>query len=231
MQIHGLNKTTLLDYPEHVAATVFTGGCNFRCPFCHNADLVLHPMSQPLIKEEEVFSFLKRRQGIIDGVCITGGEPTLQADLVSFISKIKELNFLVKLDTNGYKPDILQELIERKMLDYVSMDIKSSKEKYPILSGVEHINIREVEKSVDVLKQSKVEYEFRTTIVKELHEIGEMEQIGEWLQGAPAYYLQAYRQNENVSGKGFTSYSKEELENMASILRRTIKRVEIRGIE
>ncbi len=198
MQIYGLNKTTLLDYPEHVAATVFTGGCNFRCPFCHNASLVLKPDAGLKISEEEVLGFLQKRKGILQGVCITGGEPTLQPDLYDFIRKVKELGYLVKLDTNGYRPEALQELLERRMLDYVAMDIKASKENYAKAAGVCNIALTGIEESVEILKNSGVPYEFRTTVVKGIHNIEEFDAIGQWLAGSRAYYLQAYREDENV---------------------------------
>lgn len=231
MQIHGLNKTTLLDYPEHVAATIFTGGCNFRCPFCHNGDLVLHPNDFPVISEEEIFAFLRKRKGVLSGVCITGGEPTLQPDLLPFIKKIKELGYLVKLDTNGYRPDVLRQLLAEGMLDHVAMDIKNCKEKYAIATGVSEIDIAKIEESVELIKQSGIAYEFRTTVVKELHSEEDFAAIGEWLLGAEAYYLQSYRDNENVIQRGFSAYSREELERFAALLAPFVKKVELRGVE
>ena len=148
MEIHGFNKTTLLDYPEHIAATVFTGGCNFRCPFCHNGELVLDPGCQPLIPEEEVLSYLKKRQGILQGVCVTGGEPTLQRDLRAFLQKIKELEYPIKLDTNGYMPGVLWELLQEHLIDYVAMDIKASRDNYARAAGLPHIDISRIEESI-----------------------------------------------------------------------------------
>ncbi|MGN1147357.1 MAG: anaerobic ribonucleoside-triphosphate reductase activating protein [Lachnospiraceae bacterium] len=231
MQIHGLNKTTLLDYPEHVAATIFTGGCNFCCPFCHNGELVLRPQEFPLISEEEILAFLKKRKGILTGVCITGGEPTLQPDLPDFIGKIKDLGYLVKLDTNGYRPEVLKDLLAKGLLDYVAMDIKNAKEHYAGTAGKENLEIARIEESVSLLMEGRIPYEFRTTVVKELHAKEDFQKIGQWLAGAKAYFLQAYRENENVMVKGFTSYEKEELEEFAAILRQTISRVELRGME
>ena len=231
MLIHGLNKTTLLDYPEHVAATVFTGGCNFRCPFCHNGDLVLHPGSYPVISEEEVFAFLKKRKGVLSGVCITGGEPTLQPDLYTFIKKIKDLGYLVKLDTNGYRPDVLAKLLEDGLLDYVAMDIKHCREKYELATGVSEIDISLIEKSVELLKQSSIGYEFRTTVVRQLHEREDFVAIGQWLAGAKAYYLQAYRDNENVIRREFTAYEKEEMEGFVRLLVPFVERVALRGMD
>lgn len=231
MQIHGLNKTTLLDYPEHVAATIFTGGCNFRCPFCHNSELVLHPGQQPQIPEEEVLTFLKKRKGILTGVCITGGEPTLQKDLRDFIQKIKDMGYLVKLDTNGYRPEMLERLLKENLLDYVAMDIKSSRERYGVLAGVEGIDTSVIEESTALLKNSGIPYEYRTTVIKELHSAEDFRSIGAWLAGCPAYYLQAYRENENVMQPGFSAYSKEEMEEFARILKTTMENVQIRGME
>jgi len=231
MQIHGLNKTTLLDYPEHVAATVFTGGCNFRCPFCHNGDLVLHPGSYPVISGEEVFAFLKKRKGVLSGVCITGGEPTLQPDLYHFIKGIKELGYLVKLDTNGYRPDVLETLLADGLLDYVAMDIKHSREKYVLATGVSEIDIALIEKSVELLKWSNIDYEFRTTVVRQLHEREDFVAIGRWLAGAKAYYLQAYRDNENVIRREFTAYEREEMEDFVKLLAPFVERVALRGMD
>lgn len=229
MQIHGLNKTTLLDFPEHVAATVFTGGCNFCCPFCHNKDLVMNPMSQPLIPEADVLQFLQKRRGVLQGVCITGGEPTLQKDLPYFIRQIKKMGYLVKLDTNGYRPEVLNHLLQEKLLDYVAMDIKSSRERYFASAGIGKPDISRIEESVRILADSGISYEYRTTVVRELHTAEDFEAIGKWLAGSPAYFLQGYRDHENVIQPGLSAYGKEEMESFAGILRKNIKKVEIRG--
>lgn len=189
MEIHGFNKTTLLDYPEHIAATVFTGGCNFRCPFCHNGELVLDPGCQPSVPEEEVLAYLKKRQGILQGVCITGGEPTLQRDLRKFLQKIKELEYPIKLDTNGYMPGVLWELLQEHLIDYVAMDIKASRDNYARAAGLPHIDISRIEESIGILKSSGIPYEFRTTVVKGIHTVAEFEKIGKWIAGCPAYLL------------------------------------------
>ena len=231
MQIHGLNKTTLLDYPEHVAATVFTGGCNFRCPFCHNMDLVINPANTPQISEEEVLSFLRKRKGVLGGVCITGGEPTLQPDLPAFIEKIKEIGLLVKLDTNGYRPDVLKSLLDKKMLDYVAMDIKNSRDKYALTTGRDDLDIAFIDESIRAIMENSVQYEFRTTVTRQLHEKEDFIKIGEWLAGAEKYFLQAYRDNENVLQRGFSSHSKQELECFATMLKGQIKTVMVRGVD
>ena len=239
MQIHGFNKTTLLDYPEHIAATVFTGGCNFRCPFCHNGELVLDPGCQPLIPEEEVLSYLKKRQGILQGVCVTGGEPTLQKDLKDFLRKIKELGYPIKLDTNGYMPGVLWDLMQEHLIDYVAMDIKASRDNYARAAGLPHMDISRIEESIP--------YEFRTTVVKGIHTVVEFEKIGKWIAGCPAYYLQNYEENENclyrmiqtaecddVKSGGvdpFGAFSREELEQMEELARKYVGKVVLRGVE
>lgn len=197
MQIHGFNKTTLLDYPGLVACTLFTGACNFRCPFCQNADLVLDPSSQPVIPEEEILAHLKRRKGITTGVCITGGEPTLNKDLEDFIKKLKDLELKVKLDTNGYRPDVTENLINKGLIDYVAMDIKSSFTRYSEAAGVE-VDTGKIRESIDLLMDKAPDYEFRTTVVKELHDEATFEEIGEMLRGARKYYLQGFIDSERV---------------------------------
>ena len=229
MQILGLNKTTLLDYPEHVAATVFTGGCNFRCPFCHNMDLVLGEV-EPALSTEDFFAFLEKRKGILDGVCITGGEPTLQKDLPDFIRGIRDKGYLVKLDTNGYRPKVLEELLRENLLDYVAMDIKSSVENYPRVTGMADLDVTGIQESVSLLKSAGIPYEFRTTVVKGLHRIDEFDEIGRWLQGAEAYFLQAFRENEKVPDKSLSSFSEAKMREMKQLAERYIERVELRGI-
>lgn len=231
MKIHGLNKTTLLDYPEHVAATIFTGGCNFRCPFCHNGELVQDPDAFPLIPQEEVLAFLRKRSGVLSGVCITGGEPTLQPDLADFIREVKKIGLLVKLDTNGYRPQVLRSLLREGLPDYVAMDIKNCREKYGVTAGCEGLEVRLIEESVQLLKESRIPYEFRTTVVRELHEAEDFDKIGAWLEGAKAYFLQAYRDNENVLREGFHAYTREEMERFLPLLQKRIERVELRGVE
>ena len=231
MHIYGLNKTTLLDYPEHVAATIFTGGCNFCCPFCHNGDLVLHTAEFEMISKEEVLIFLRKRRNILSGVCITGGEPTLQPDLMDFIMEIKELGLLVKLDTNGYEPRVLRNLLEQGLLDYVAMDLKNSKEKYAATVGKKDLELERIEESVAILLECKIPYEFRTTVVKQLHEKEDFVKMGQWINGAGAYYIQSYRDNENVIQRVFSAYEKEELEKFSDLVRPYVKNVSLRGVE
>ena len=231
MQIFGFNKTTLLDFPEHVACTVFTGGCNFRCPFCQNGDLVLHGGSLPVLDEEEVFRVLRKRKGILTGVCVTGGEPTLQRDLDVFLSRVKELGYLVKLDSNGYRPEVLQSLCERGLVDYFAMDIKSSPENYARTAGVKELDMGLIRESVDFIRSCGLDYAFRTTVVRELHSSGDFLSIGEWLKGCKAYFLQSYVESEGVICKEFSSYSKEELEEFVMLLKPYIDNVSLRGVD
>ncbi len=242
MEIHGFNKTTLLDYPEHIAATVFTGGCNFRCPFCHNGALVLDSVGQPVIPEEEVLSYLKKRQGILQGVCVTGGEPTLQKDLKEFLQKIKELGYPIKLDTNGYMPGVLWNLLQGHLIDYVAMDIKASRENYARAVGLKNMDLSRIEESIGILNGSGIPYEFRTTVVKGIHTVGEFEEIGRWIEGCPTYYLQSYQENDNClyrmtqagdesAESPFGAFSGEELEQMAELARKYVGKVTLRGVE
>jgi len=231
VKIYGLNKTTLLDYPGHVAATVFTGGCNFRCPYCHNSSLVTGVGAAEVMPEEELFCFLDRRRGVLEGVCITGGEPALHKDLGNFIRKIKEMGYLVKLDTNGYQPGVLWNLLEEGILDYIAMDVKGSRKRYGEASGIANMNLSRVEESIGMIRDSKIEYEFRTTVVKGLHTEEDMEDIGKWIAGCRAYYLQSYRENENVLMPGYDSFDREEMEKFVEIARKYIDNAAIRGVE
>ncbi len=230
-KIHGLNKTTLLDYPGRIAATIFLGHCNFRCPFCQNSALVLNPEAEPEIPEEQVLSFLKRRQGILEGVCISGGEPTLSPDLEDFIQIIHDLGYSVKLDTNGTHPEVLKNLADKGLIQKAAVDIKACPENYPSLSGLLHPPLDAVRETVDFLLHGNLDYEFRTTVVKELHNEEDFVRIGQWLKGARGYYLQAYKDSEEVLQPGFSSYSLEELEHFRKILLTTIPVVGIRGID
>lgn len=231
MIIHGLNKTTLLDYPGHVAATVFFGGCNFRCPFCHNSSLVLTPKEQPTIPEEEFFTFLNKRKNILEGVCITGGEPTLMPDLESFILKIKEYSLNVKLDTNGYKPDVLKKLTDAGIIDYVAMDIKSSLTNYSTATGCPNTDTSKIKESVQILMNGNTPYEFRTTVVKELHSEEDFMEIGKWLAGCKQYFLQSYKDSTDIILPGLSAHEPETLNKFKTILEKTIYNVHIRGLD
>ena len=230
MQIHGFNKTTLLDYPGLVAATIFTGACNFRCPYCHNADLVLNPSSQPIIPEEEILSHLRKRKGITQGVCITGGEPTLQKDLKDFIKKLKELDLKVKLDSNGYKPEVLKDLVKDNLLDYIAMDVKAPLDEYDVIAGVK-LDTSKLKESIDFLIAGDLSFEFRTTVIKDFHTRESFEKISELIKGAKNYYLQGYIDSPNVIQPGLTSYTYEEMQEFLPIFEGKVEHVEIRGVE
>ena len=211
MRIQGLQKLTLLDFPGVISATVFLGGCNLRCPFCHNGTLVLSPSSCEKISEDDLFEFLESRRGKLSGVCVTGGEPTLYPDLKNFIKRIKDMSFAVKLDTNGTNPDLLSELIDEGLVDYVAMDIKNSPEKYAVTVGTS-CDMEKIGRSVEVLLSDKVDYEFRTTVVKELHTEDDFLKISKWIKGAKRYFLQTFEDSGDLIGSGFSAYSREESE-------------------
>ena len=230
MRIQGLQKLTLLDYPEHVACTVFTAGCNFRCPFCHNASLVVDIPEESEITEDDFFDFLKKRVGVLDGVCVSGGEPLLQPDIESFLRKIKELGYAVKLDTNGSFPEKLKQLVEKGLVDYVAMDIKNSFEDYGKTSGVDNMDISNIKRSIEILKSSNVCHEFRTTVVRELHDFNKIKSIISYIGVDAKYYLQNYRDCETVLVKGFHGFEKEELLKIKDKLNNDYPNVSIRGI-
>ncbi len=219
MQIHGLNKTTLLDYPEHLAATIFTGKCNFRCPFCHNKSLVINPDEQPCIEEDEILNYLEKRKSILEGVCITGGEPTLQKDLPEFLQKIKNLGLKIKLDTNGYRPEVIKDLYHKNLIDYVAMDIKATKEKYPEATDIKNLDVSKIEESIRFIIENLNDYEFRTTVVKELHSKEELLKIKEWLKGAKKYKLQNYKDSEGVINPIYTAYSEKEFKDLEASIK------------
>lgn len=232
IKICGLQKTTLLDYPGHVAATVFLGGCNFRCPFCHNADL-LGKDAETQYTYEELLQFLTKRRRLLEGVCISGGEPTLQAEaLEMLIRDIRGLGLLVKLDTNGTRPSVLRHLIEENLLDYVAMDIKSGPDHYPQTSGSLCMNLASIQESVEILKSNSIPYEFRTTVVKGIHTKEDFEQIGPWISGCPHYYLQNYVASDRVlKPDGFDSFTKEDLLQFAEIVSPYVGEAALRGID
>lgn len=231
MKICGLQKTTLLDFPGRVAATVFTGGCNFRCPFCHNSELLGSGIPEEY-SVGEVLAFLKKRRGILTGVCITGGEPTLQKDLEDFIQAVRELGLAVKLDTNGYKPDVLKNLCQKGLLDYAAMDIKAARGNYERVTGVDRLLLERIDESIAFLLEGHVPYEFRTTVVKGLHSRKDFEEIGHWIRGCRRYYLQAYTESGEVLVPGvFSAFSKKEMEEFAALIRPFAEEVSLRGIE
>lgn len=230
MIIRGLNKLTLLDFPSKTACTVFTGGCNFRCPFCQNASLVLDAKSQPEIPLKEFFDFLKSRKNLLEGVCITGGEPTLETDLADFMGQIKALGYMVKLDTNGNNFEVLKNLIDNKLVDYVAMDVKNSLEKYGKTIGIENFNTSTIEKSVELIKNSDVEYEFRTTVAVELQDENDIREICNLIKGAKRFYLQSYRLSDDMVGEEMTPPKKATLQKFKEIASEYVDFVDIRGV-
>lgn len=230
MNIQGLQKLTLLDFPGHTACTVFTGGCNMCCPFCHNSSLVLTPDADLPISEDEIFALLAKRKGILDGVAVTGGEPLLQGDIADFLEKVKKEGYLIKLDTNGCFPDRLKELIDNSLVDYVAMDIKNSREKYPLTCGVPNLDLSKIDKSIGLLKNSGIEYEFRTTVVDELHTVEDIEAAAKWIQGAGQYFLQCFKDSGAILSEGCSAPSEEKLLEMKNKAAPFVEKCAIRGI-
>ena len=229
MRIDGLQTLTLLDYPGKVACTVFTSGCNMRCPFCHNASLVCGEVP-PFMEKEEFFAFLKKRTGVLDGVCVTGGEPLLQEGLIPFLLEVKEKGFTTKLDTNGLLHDRLRAVVEAGAVDYVAMDIKNSKARYAETAGVPGLDLAPIEKSVQFLMEGSVDYEFRTTVVKELHNKADFDEIGRWLKGAKRYFLQSFKDSGDILSPGLSPMEKADLLEIRDRLRAEIPGVELRGV-
>ena len=216
MEIQGLQKMTLLDYPGKVACTVFLGGCDFRCPFCHNGELVLSPAPAEM-NQEELLAFLKKRQGLLDGVCITGGEPLLRPDLPQLLDAVKAMGYPVKLDTNGSHPRALVDLVERKLVDYVAMDVKNSPERYPETVGVPGLDVGPIRESVGFLLEGLVDYEFRA--------------IGPWLSGAKRYFLQSFVDRDTVIQEGLHPWDRDHLQGFAALVRPWVPSVELRGVD
>lgn len=230
MRIHGLQKMTLLDFPGVVSCTIFLGGCDFRCPFCHNFELV-DGTAKPLLTDYELIEYLKKRKGLIEGVAITGGEPLLHDELPELMSKIKAEGYKVKLDTNGYHPDRLKIIIDEGLADYIAMDIKNSPEKYALTCGVENLDFFQIEQSIKLLKKGKTEYEFRTTVVRELHSSEDFEGIGLIIQGAKRYFLQRFTDRDTVPYGNLSAPSFDDMKKYAEISRKFVKNVELRGVE
>lgn len=265
MKISGLQKLTLLDYPGHIAAIVFLPGCNFRCPFCQNSSLVLTPNEEPEISQEEFLRFLKKRSGILEGICVTGGEPTLHADLPELFRTIHEAGYLAKLDTNGTNPDMLEFLIQEGLIDYAAIDIKAGRSNYRRVCGLsccpsadisKNLNPTEtfdmsdvpaptetselipdpllvkINRSVELLKSSGIDYEFRTTVVNGLHTEQDFEDIADWITGSKAYYLQSFRDCPEVlqQNHSFSEFPKEKMEHFLRIVQKKIPAAQLRGI-
>ena len=231
MILKGLQKLTLLDFPGKIACTVFAGGCNFRCPFCHNASLVLGERlaGSPTLSEEDFFSFLKKRRGMLEGVCVSGGEPTLYPDIIPFLINIKELGYSVKLDTNGYRPSVIREAVAANAVDYFAMDIKNSKESYARTVSVPDFDISKIEESVSYLMSCGVDFEFRTTLVRELHSEEDILSIAKWLEGPEKYFLQTFENSGDLIDESFSGYDKNETEYLLKLLKPYVPNAQIRG--
>ncbi|MBR2337061.1 MAG: anaerobic ribonucleoside-triphosphate reductase activating protein [Clostridia bacterium] len=229
MKFYGFQKMTMLDYPGKVACIVFTGGCNLRCPFCHNALLVTQ-VDNVVYDEEEIIAYLNKRKGLLDGICVSGGEPLLQVGIEDFLKRVKELGFLVKLDTNGTFPARLKSLVEKGLVDYVAMDIKNCKEKYALTTGTESFDISKIEESVAFLLSDKVDYEFRTTVVDGLHEAQDIVKIGEWIKGAKKYFLQNFVDSGNLIQSGLKAVSLDKLKEFAKSVENSVGKISLRGV-
>ena len=228
--IGGVKKTSLLDYPNKISAIVFTKGCNFNCGFCHNPGLIRNETNEDEVKVTSFLNFLETRKGKLEGVVITGGEPTLQKDLKLFIKEIKDMNFSVKLDTNGYKPEILDELLNENLIDYIAMDIKAPKEKYSFVTGIE-INMEKIEKSIDIIMKSGIDYEFRTTFMPYYHSIQDFEEIGKLIKRARIYYLQKFEARTEINNeklKEEKNFSNKDINEIINILKPYVKDIKLR---
>ncbi len=232
MRLGGLQKLTLLDYPGLVACTVFTAGCNMRCPYCQNPSLVNRIEEDKLLPEEEFFAFLEKRKGILDGVCITGGEPTLQPDLMDFIARIKSMGYKVKLDTNGSFPDKVREILDSGNVDFVAMDLKNTIDRYADTVGIPGFDTSKILESINIIRSSGVEYEFRTTVVSPLHRPEDFGELAKMAEGSPRYFLQNFVDSGDlVAGEGMTALTEEELDKALANAKEIIPQAKIRGEE
>ena len=230
MKIHGLQKMTLLDFPGHVACTVFLRGCDCRCPFCHNFELV-DGTAKPIMDDEELLRFLKGRKGLLDGVAFTGGEPCMNPGLKDLIIQIRELGFKIKLDTNGFHPEVLKELLSAGLLDYVAMDIKNSPAKYAVTCGLNDVDMDKIYQSISLLKESGIDYEFRTTVIDEFHEKSDFDEIGKMIEGAPRYYLQAFTDRDSVPFGNLHAPNKQRMLEFAEVSAFFVPETHLRGVE
>ncbi len=229
MTIEGLQKLTLLDYPGRTACTVFLAGCNFRCPFCHNYELVASPVA-PLMSDEELLDYLQKRKGLLDGVAITGGEPLLRKELPDLLSKIKALGYAIKLDTNGSFPARLKALVGEGLIDYVAMDIKNSPARYGQTVGFLKLELNAIQESIDFLMSGAVEYEFRTTVIEQFHSGEEIEAIARWIRGADRWFLQRFKPSERVPDGSLTAPTTQRMEEYLQIAKKFIPNAELRGV-
>ena len=229
MKISGLEKMSLVDFDGFVCATIFTAGCNFKCGFCHNSPLVLHTNTLSEINEQYILDYLKKRQGILDGLCISGGEPTLNKDLPAFCEKVKNLGYKIKLDTNGTNPQMIKSLVDNELCDYFAMDIKSDKKGYAKVIGFDEYDLSNVEKSIDYFLSGKTAYEFRTTLIKEHHTKETIANIGEWIKGANKYFLQKFKDSESCIQSHLSAVDENLVLEFLDILKKNINNTYLRG--
>lgn len=230
MHIGGINKLSLLDYPDRTCCTIFTVGCNYRCPFCHNASIIQVPCTEQYIALPEIMGFLKKRQGLLDGVCVSGGEPLLQNGLDFFLQEIKALGFSVKIDTNGSNPQTLRQLIDRRLVDYIAMDVKNAPNNYEQAIGLKDYDLEPVKESIALLLSGIIPYEFRTTVVRELHDSDDIVAIAQWIKGAQHYYLQGFEDSGDTLKSGLSAYSKKTMQHFKNLVHPLIPSVELRGV-
>lgn len=230
MKINGYEKFSMVDYGDNICCTVFTGGCNMRCPFCHNGLLVVGDYNDNNFDDGEVIEYLKKRKGLVDAVSVTGGEATLQEGLADFLKRVRDLGgYKIKLDTNGLRPDVLEDLLKENLVDYFAMDIKNCKEKYPLTTGLKKVDMDKIQHSIDIITSCGKDYEFRTTVIKEFHTLEDMRKIGEWLDGTKRYFMQKYKDSEGCISHGFHPIEKEEVEEYKKELLKHIEFVGLRG--
>lgn len=229
MNINGIQKLTLLDFPGHTACTVFLAGCDLRCPFCHNSDLI-DGNAEVIMDDGELLSFLEKRVGLLDGVAFTGGEPLLRKDLPDLMRRIRGLGFEIKLDTNGCHPEALKNILDKGLIDYVAMDIKNSPERYAETAGVKNVDMDSIKKSISLIMNSGIDYEFRTTVVDQLHDESSFEGIRDLIKGAKNYYLQAFTDRDSVVFAGFSAPSIEKMQKYARIVSENVTKVSLRGM-
>lgn len=229
MILCGYEKFSMVDFDGKIACTVFTGGCNFRCPFCHNAPLVVGNLKSQQIDESEVFDYLQKRKGLVDAVCVTGGEPTLQPDLCDFLAKVRSMSYATKLDTNGLRPDVLKAVLDDKLVDYVAMDVKNSPEKYAHTVGVQNVDMGKILGSIQLLKNSGIDFEFRTTLIKEFHTADDVQKIAYLVSGAPRYFMQKYNDNDGCIAHGYTPVPKADAESYKEYFAGKVGMVSLRG--
>ena len=231
MDFSGFEKLSLLDYDDHLSATLFMAGCDFRCPFCHNSSLVLNPKDAPSIPFDTIVDYLKKRKNILEAVVVTGGEPTLMPDLEEKLREIKSLGYEIKLDSNGSHPEVLKKVVSEKLVDYIAMDIKNSPEKYAMTVGTTNIDFNKINESIDFLVKGNLPFEFRTTTIKEYHNSHDFEEIGKWIQGAKKFFIQRYIDNENCIAHGLHMVDRETALSFKNIVSKYVSSVSLRGYE